>query len=368
MAHILVVDDDQDILRLLDFILKRAGHEVSAARDGVEGLAIAMERPPDLIVADIMMPKMNGYEFCRQIRAASQTAQVPIIVFSARFQPVDKQTALEAGATDYLPKSTSPEDLLKRIEELLAESTPGGTRNRAIGFFSMRGGAGVTSLAVNTAIALALVKKTQVALVDLSPLGGHTALMLGLRPSRTLADALNSPRLLTPDSLAEHILPHPTGVHLLASPPSFEAQFSPQHRHLPRLARVLKSSYQFCLFDMSHQTFDEQIASIWHQLDRVVLVLSPDLPSMQSTAMALQGLAWVGVPAEKIWLVVNQITPHYQLPSETIQKSVRREIVATIPFEPAMVKAVNSGKPLMMSGGRSAGATAIARLAARLVG
>ena len=131
MANILVIDDDRDILRLLEFALNRAGHDVIIASDGQQGLAELEAQKPDLIVADIMMPKMTGYDFCKQVRASSGAVDIPIIIFSARFQPVDKQTALQAGATDYLPKSISPDALVKRIEELLS-GAPVAVGNKSI--------------------------------------------------------------------------------------------------------------------------------------------------------------------------------------------------------------------------------------------
>ncbi|HXW00707.1 MAG TPA: response regulator, partial [Anaerolineae bacterium] len=132
MANILLVDDDKNILRLLEFTLKRAGHSVMMCDDGVQGLAQVKAQPPDLIVADVMMPKMTGYEFCKQVRTKLELKDIPIIMFSARFQPVDKQTALDAGATDYLSKSTSPDTLLHRISELLPAQQPAKAIQQAV--------------------------------------------------------------------------------------------------------------------------------------------------------------------------------------------------------------------------------------------
>ena len=98
-------------------------------------------------------------------------------------------------------------------------------------------------------------------------------------------------------------------------------------------------------------------------VNKLILVLSTDMPSLQSTAIALQGLTKLGMPDENIELVVNQITPYNSLPIDTIQKALKRPILATIPFEADMVKAVNSGKPLVLSNPRSAAAAAIGKLA-----
>ena len=181
MAKILVIDDDKDILRLLEFTLKRTGHDIITANNGEAGLTQTRENSPDLVVCDVMMPIVTGYEFCRQVRADPKFKDIPIIIFSARFQPIDKQTALDAGATDYLPKSTAPDALAKRIAELLPTPTKAVARGM-IGLFSLRGGAGVTSLAVNLSAILSVSHKTNVALVDLALQGGHAAVMLASTP------------------------------------------------------------------------------------------------------------------------------------------------------------------------------------------
>jgi pilus assembly protein CpaE len=362
MANLLVIDDDNDILRLLEFTFKRVGHVVIPCNDGVRGLAQAEAQKPDLIICDVMMPKMTGYEFCRQVRAKPTLQKTPIIIYSARFQPIDKQTALEAGATDYLPKSTSPDELVQRVEALLptvAVSTVEGM----IGLFSLKGGVGVTSLAVNLAVALTLAHKTQVALVDLALLGGHTALMLGLRPNRNLFQLLSSVRdNLTLASMQPYLIQHPSGLQLLTSPPAFEQTLALNSDRLLQLLQGLKSNFALAVLDFPH-LLEPHLSSILQYFDKIVLVLSPDMPSIQSAAIALQGLVKSGVTNHKIALAVNQVTPHHTLPTETIQKVVKRQISASIPYEPDMVKAVNSGQPLLLSHPQSPAALAISRLA-----
>lgn len=366
MAHVLVIDDDKTILRLVEFSLKRAGHTVTACEDGVQGLAQAQAQTPDIIIADIMMPKMTGYEFCKQVRTKLNLTETPIIMFSARFQPVDKQTALEAGATDFLPKTTSPDVLVKRIEELLPQQTQAAIPHATIGLFSLRGGVGVTSLGVN--LALAGAQKAPTALVDLAPIGGHAALMLGLRPTSSLADALfSSGDTVTLDTIKPHLLTHNGGVQLLASALVYEHMVHLNDNRLPQLAAALKTGFAFTVLDIPH-LLEPRFEPVLQLFDKLALILSPDMPSLQSAAMALQGLARLNVPENKIIFVVNHIMPQGMLPPEIIQKTLKRPVLATIPFEPEMIKAVNSGKPLLLSSPQSAGAAAIMRLAGALFG
>jgi len=360
MANILVVDDDRDILRLLEFTLKRVGHIVITAPNGEIGLAETKAQKPDLIVCDIMMPKMTGYDFCKQVRADPNVEHIPIIMFSARFQPIDKQTALDAGATDYLPKSTAPDALVNRINELLPHTSKKPAQG-TIGLFSLRGGAGTTSLAVNLSIALTLTQKTDVALVDLAIHGGHTAVMLGMRPASNFSQAATAVKNgADPAAVKSHFMKHSSGIELLASPPNF-VQTSLDNSLL-KMLNGLASIYPITVLDVPH-ILEPNFSPILQMVDTLILVLTTDMPSLQSTALALQGLQKLGIPDNKIELVVNQITPANSLPTDTIQKALKRPIRAVIPFEADMVKAINSGKPMLLIAPQSPATAAIGQLA-----
>jgi pilus assembly protein CpaE len=310
---------------------------------------------------------MTGYEFCKQARTKPALEEVPIIIFSARFQPIDKQTALDAGATDYLPKSTAPDVLLNRITELLPASTAKPAARGMVSLFSLRGGAGVTSLSVNLAIALALSQKTKVSLVDLALAGGHASLMLGLRPTSSVSKLLSSiSENFSFDSMQSHFIQHNSGVQLLASAPTLDQQYSITDDRILHMIQGLKSASPLIVLDAPH-ILEQHFSPVLQLLDKIVLVLTPDMPSVQSTAIALRGLVQLGMDDQRIVLLLNQVSPHNPLPIETIQKAVRRPILASIPFEPDMTKAVNGGKPLLLSSPKSAGAAAIGKLAGTLL-
>ena len=122
--QILIADDDPDILELVAFRLSRAGYDVLKAADGEDALAKAIQHAPDLAVLDVMMPKMDGYEVTRQIRALARTASIPVVLLTARVQEVDIARGFEAGADDYMKKPFSPQDLRARVEAVLGRSAP----------------------------------------------------------------------------------------------------------------------------------------------------------------------------------------------------------------------------------------------------
>jgi diguanylate cyclase (GGDEF)-like protein len=117
--EVLVVEDDAFLARLLDVELSASGYTVRAASDGVEGLDAAFERCPDLVLADVMMPTMDGFELVRRLRADPRTEAVSIILLTARGQLSDKLTGLTAGADDYIVKPFDNEELLARVAGVL---------------------------------------------------------------------------------------------------------------------------------------------------------------------------------------------------------------------------------------------------------
>jgi DNA-binding response OmpR family regulator len=118
---ILLVDDEKDLVRSVSFRLEDAGYEVVVAWDGQEALDKAKKEAPDLIILDLMLPKMNGYKVCGLLKADSRYNRIPIIMFTARAQEADRRMSEEVGADAYVTKPFEPEILFAKIEELLAK-------------------------------------------------------------------------------------------------------------------------------------------------------------------------------------------------------------------------------------------------------
>jgi DNA-binding response OmpR family regulator len=119
---ILLIEDDPLSARLVDLILKSEGHQVIITRDGFEGLEVAKNTSLDLVLLDLMLPKMDGFEVLRQLRADSKTADVRVVIVSAKSQPADKERAAELGVDAYLTKPYRKVELLELVRSLLGES------------------------------------------------------------------------------------------------------------------------------------------------------------------------------------------------------------------------------------------------------
>lgn len=122
MAHILVAEDERDIRELINFTLMYAGYQVTQASNGAEALELAPKVKPDLIMMDVRMPKMTGYEACRQMKQIEELRNIPVIFLSAKGQDEEVQTGIEAGAVAYILKPFSPEELTRQIGEILKQN------------------------------------------------------------------------------------------------------------------------------------------------------------------------------------------------------------------------------------------------------
>jgi two-component system alkaline phosphatase synthesis response regulator PhoP len=122
-GRILVVDDEIYIVHILDFSLGMEGYEVITALDGEQALEKARSEKPDLIVLDIMMPKLDGYETCKVLKADPDTKDIPVILLSAKGRNVDQKIGFEVGADDYITKPFSPRKLVERINAILGQSS-----------------------------------------------------------------------------------------------------------------------------------------------------------------------------------------------------------------------------------------------------
>jgi DNA-binding response OmpR family regulator len=118
-GKILVVDDEVYILQILEFSLGAEGFDVITANNGELAVEKATQMQPDLIVLDIMMPVLDGYETCRRLKRQAETKNIPVILLTAKGREADKRLGFEVGAADYIVKPFSPSRLISRIEEII---------------------------------------------------------------------------------------------------------------------------------------------------------------------------------------------------------------------------------------------------------
>ncbi len=119
MPRILVAEDEKDIRELIAFTLRFAGFDVLLATNGAEAVEVAEAERPDLVILDVRMPKMSGYEACRRLKENPRTASLPIVFLSAKGQDSEIQQGLESGAEEYILKPFAPDELIQQVQDIL---------------------------------------------------------------------------------------------------------------------------------------------------------------------------------------------------------------------------------------------------------
>ena len=222
---ILIIDDDIDTLKLVGLMLQKQGYQIFAVANGEQGLTQAEAEDPDLILLDLMMPDMDGYEVARRLRANSLTANTPILMFTAKTQLDDKVAGFEAGANDYLTKPIHPTELCAHVKALLARSSKGKAststlagekRSMTIGVIAPRGGQGVSTVTVNLGEAIRIATKSDVIVAELRPGMGTLGPDLGEANPTGLTELLTANLSdMTRQKIQEKLYTHKTGLRLM---------------------------------------------------------------------------------------------------------------------------------------------------------
>ena len=353
---ILAIDDDLFHLNLVTQILEKQGFEIKTARDGTEGLELMEETEFDLIISDVMMPNMDGYALCRQIRGNPKTSQTPIILLTALDTVEEKIRGFEAGADDHVPKPYDAQELLARVQVQLRRvdqipvEAPVGRNGKVLAVYSMRGGVGVTTLATNLAAGIAQLWDKPTVLVDLVLVGGQSALAMNLPLRNTWASLGEIPIGEIDAQLMQMLLlPHESRVRVLAAPYSPEQGELITAEKVAHVLDLLKSQFEYVVFDLPHDFSETTLAGL-DATDDLLALLSPDLASVRSMVLTLDTLYSLNFSPEKIHLVLNWTFERHGLAREDINTALKKNIEIIIPFAPEqLVSAINVGVPTVFA-------------------
>jgi len=285
---ILIVDDDADTVKFISMILTRLGYDVVAALSGQHALDLARSEQPDLIVLDVMMPGLDGYEVARILRQNPETATTPILMFTAKTQVDDKVNGYNAGVNIYLTKPIHPIDLQANIKTLLAQTK---TRSEAltshgymVGVLAAKGGMGVSTVALNLAISYHNLVQDNVIAAEMKPGQGSWAQELNLSSAGGLTSLLQkSASRLTQPVVSAALTPSVHGISLLLSSNDSKdveqvhatTQMEAVLKHLPRLASLV-------VLDIGTH-FHPAFSLITENCDEFILVTEPQLNAVRQT-------------------------------------------------------------------------------------
>jgi DNA-binding response OmpR family regulator len=334
---ILIVDDDLETLRLVGLMLQRQGYTISAANSGSQALSMAKKEQPDLILLDVMMPEMDGYEVARQLRADTELSQIPILMFTAKSQVEDKVTGYESGADDYLTKPTHPAELNAHIKALLSRSVK--TRPPAVvhapekgyvvGVIGARGGVGTSTVGLNLAVTLVQKNKLTVNAAELRPGNGTWGLELGYLNPDGLRNLLQfKPAEITRDIIESEIITNASGVRLLLSsyqPREVDALNSTPH--FEAILNQLAYSAPISIVDLGAYQFP-CIERILSHCNEIILVVDPHPIAVARAKAILEDLESKGFGKAKLVTIVllNRLRADIQLSWSQVQESLSQPI------------------------------------------
>jgi pilus assembly protein CpaE len=345
---ILIIDDDLDTLRLVGLMLQRQGYQISAATNGQQGLEKAFEEDPDLILLDVMMPDMDGYEVTRRLRQNSVTSETPILMFTAKTQLDDKVIGFEAGADDYLTKPTHPSELQARVKTLLSRAAEkqanislaeDDNRGYVIGVLGARGGLGTTTMAVNLAAGLRSRTKAEVIVAEMLPGQGTLALDAGITSFNGLVDLLSLKKLadITREKVHGALVQHGSGLKLLlASDRPRDMHLISQTANYEATVRKLSTLARFIILDLGAgiQPFAQKILPLCNE---TFIVLEGVPNTIVHTRALIEDIATLGITRKNIKVILNnRIRSDTQLPSSQVQTKLEHEILSTLTPAPEL--------------------------------
>lgn len=343
VEKILIVDDEIDTLRLVGLMLERQGYMIVAAEDGEQALQVMNREKPDLILLDVMMPGMDGFEVAKQIRADREFGDTPIIMFTAKSQVEDKVVGLESGADVYLTKPTQPRELFAQVKVLLTRAKKSLTtplprskpRGQLVGIIAAKGGLGVSTLAINLGITIYRETNQNVLIADFRPGSGDIGWELGYYSESGLNQLVDIELdSITPEIIANQIVSHDSGVRfLLSSQSPKEAVQIMEIENFKAIASQLPFVAQWNIMDLGSSLFPA-IQSLAKLCDCLIVIVAPNPSNIKQTRALISDLLTLGITEERIWpVLVNRVRSSNQLNKNQVENQLGLNIKTV--FTPA---------------------------------
>jgi CheY-like chemotaxis protein/MinD-like ATPase involved in chromosome partitioning or flagellar assembly len=358
---ILIVDDDLDTLRLVGLMLQHQGYRINAASSGLQAISMVQTDKPDLILLDIMMPEMDGYEVARNLRADQNSNTIPIIMFTAKTQVDDKVEGFEAGADDYLTKPTQPRELFAHVKAVLARgkkpssSIPppptSRTRGYVTGVMAVKGGLGVSTLTLNLGISLKARSKKDVIIAEFRPGFGTIGLDLGFLNPDGICRVLDAPpEDITQSSIENELFQHKSGVRLLLS--SYDpanAKYITSVDHFDAIARYLAYMAPHVVIDLGPGITPITDRILTH-CDEIIVVLEPIPSTIVRTLSLVEELTKKGFGEGRINTVLyNRQRTEMQYSLAQVQMEYRHPISIVFTAAPELTYQCSKANiPLVM--------------------
>ena len=332
---ILIIDDDIDTLKLVGIMLERKGFKILASTTGEKGLHLAKSELPDLILLDIMIPDIDGYEIARKLRSTPETEAIPIIMFTAKSQVDDKVEGLEAGADAYITKPARPRELFAQVRSILKRAPQRAAQPEAtdqagtlIGVVSAKGGLGLSTLATNLAVEIHEQTEENIILADFRPGQGTISLELDMTNTEGFKKLLEMARsALTPSNIKENILIHQSGIKtLLSSPHPVDAAYITKDGHFHAIAQNLQNIADYTILDLG-PSLPPISKKVIPECTKVLVCMEPSPDNIVQTKQLIEYLLNSGISEGRfVTVLINRQRSGVQLSWEQAEEQFDREI------------------------------------------
>jgi CheY-like chemotaxis protein len=337
-AKIMIVDDDAETIEFLTLILTRQGYQVIAATNGMESLRLAHSENPDLIVLDVMMPDIDGYEVARSLRRRPETAVIPILMFTAKTQVEDKVAGYESGVDIYLTKPVHPMELHANIKALLVQRTASaetiGEHGYVIGVIAAKGGLGVSTTALNLAISYHEKYKDNVIAAELKPGQGSWASELDFSDPCGLCNLLEmNVSEITSTAVEGQLVTTPFNVRLLlaSNDPADLVSISNVEQY-EAVLQQLSLLAPLVVLDIG-TSFLPAYNAVTDICDEIIVVTEPHPNSVKRTRYLIDDLRNNGFGSAKVMTVVsvNHTRSDMVLSMSDIEGEIKQTVTLGIP-------------------------------------
>ncbi len=321
VQKILIIEDEFPMRYLIEYQLKQNGYEVNLAKDGPTGLQAITHSRPDLVLLDVMMPGMDGFEVCTHIKNNPETADIPVIFVTASEVHDYRLRAFDVGAAEYITKPFRAEDLVRQIttvldrqqepdeEEETATAVPEPVQTGyVVSLFSPKGGVGVTTLTIQLAEAIALQVGRPSVIIDLAlPLGG-VAPMLRLFPRHDIVELLKvAPEYITLSMIDEFALRHRESIFVIPAPGRvIDPAIRPNVITLNHITKILTAEGHNVLIDVGSQ-INQCTVDILKNSKLILGITSGQPLANQQLNTFMESADRLGLDSRRILPVINEM-------------------------------------------------------------
>lgn len=326
---ILIVDDDVETLRLVGLMLQRQGYQIVAANNGTQAISMARSEDPDLIILDVMMPDMDGYQVTKELRKDAQLAETPILMFTAKSQVDDKVAGYNVGVDDYLTKPVHPAELIAHLKSLLSrtrirqQTAPTPPSGYIIGVVGCKGGLGTSTLTLNLATSYARLTKTDVIAAEMKPGQSTWSTELGFSNGEGLRNLLKlKNNEINPSAVEKQLTSTSFGTRvLLSSNFSLNIDFNTLADQLQSIIQSLTQLSPVVFLDIG-TPFLPGFDKICSTCKELFVVTEPQPNTIKRTRILYEELRTIGSGAGRIINLVlyNRVRSEIQLSSTQVSE------------------------------------------------